>query len=566
MDKITESLLGSFAAENEIESCEGHEQFEHFANHCILSKHYRHTFALDSIHTGGGGDVALDGIAIIVNGQIVEDEDELADVVRSAGYLDCDVLFVQAKTSSSFSGAEIGNFILGVKDFLNDSPKLVQNQFVRQAKSIWDAVIAASALMHNRRPNCWLYYVTTGRWQNDQNLTAVVRSGVKEIEDSGLFHEVNFHPLGADEIQRLFHETKNKLSTTISFQSKVTLPDIEGVSEAYLGVLPFNEFLKLVQDEAGRAFSIFDDNVRDFLGDNQVNRKIAKSLHDGKYELFSILNNGVTLVATSLTPAGNRFTIRDYQIVNGCQTTNVLRESSELEGIDRVSVPIKIIVTDNDDIKNEVTIATNSQTEVRAEQMEALTQFQKKLELYYVSITEPVQLYYERRSKQYASDQSVRKTQVITIPTQIKAFAAAYLNVPHSVSGYYGTIVKRFSGKIFSREHQLSPYYASALCHYRLEAFFRNGQMNTDYKKLRFQLIMLARIFASGFELSPFNSHSVDKAALDFCGKLNNNNSALKLFHDGVKICKDAGIDLSKRQFKAESDTALLLEQVKKCV
>jgi len=566
MDRITESLLGSFATENEIESCQSWEQFEHFTNYCILSKHYRNTFALDSIHTGGGGDAALDGIAIIVNGQIIEDEDELADVVTSAGYLDCDVLFVQAKTSSSFSGAEIGNFILGVKDFLDDSPQLVQNEFVRKAKTIWDAVIARSALMHNRRPNCWLYYVTTGRWQDDQNLTAVIHSGVREIEDSGLFQEVNFYPLGADEIQRLFHETKNKLSTTISFQSKITLPDIGDVSEAYLGVLPFNEFLKLVQDDEGRAFSIFDENVRDFLGENQVNKKIAKSLRDGKYELFSILNNGVTLVASSLTPAGNRFTIRDYQIVNGCQTTNVLRECSELEGIERVSVPVKIIVTDNDDIKNEVTIATNSQTEVRAEQMEALTQFQKKLELYYESITEPVQLYYERRSKQYTSDQTVRKTQVITIPMQIKAFAAAYLNVPHSVSGYYGTIVKQFGGQIFSSEHQLSPYYASALCHYRLEAFFRNGQIDTDYKKLRFQLIMLARILASGLDISPFNSHSIDEAALDFCGKLNDNTSALKLFQDGVQICNDAGIDLSKRQFKAESDTALLLEQVKKCV
>lgn len=566
MDKITEALLGSFAMENEIEMSETWEQFEHFANYCVISKHYRNTFALDSIHTGGGRDGALDGIAIIVNGQIIEDVDELIDVVESAGHLDCDILFVQAKTSSSFSGAEIGHFILGVKDFLSDTPELVQNEFVKNAKTIWDAVIEHSALMHNRRPNCWLYYVTTGRWQDDQNLTAVIRSGKTEIEDSGLFQKVIFHSLGADEIQRLFHETKNKLSTTVSFQSRVTLPDIEGVSEAYLGFLPFREFLKLVQDDAGRAFSIFDENVRDFLGENQVNRKIAKSLRDGKYELFSILNNGVTLVASSLTPAGNRFTIRDYQIVNGCQTTNVLRRSSELKGIERVSVPVKIIVTDNDDIKNEVTIATNSQTEVKAEQMEALTQFQKKLELYYQSIAGPFQLYYERRTKQYASNQTVRKTQVITIPMQIKAFAAAYLNVPHSVSGYYGTIVKRFRGQIFSSEHQLSPYYSSALCYYRLEAFFRNGQIDTEYKKLRFQLIMLARILASGFEVSPFNSHSIDAAALDFCRKLDDDTSALRLFCDGVQICNEAGLDLSKRQFKAESDTTLLLKRVNRGV
>ncbi|WP_446719262.1 AIPR family protein, partial [Herbaspirillum sp. C7C2] len=49
-------------------------------------------------------------------------------------------------------------------------------------------------------------------------------------------------------------------------------------------------------------------------------------------ELFCVLNNRVTIVATSLTPAGNHFTLRDYQIVNGCQTSNVLHGSQTIAG------------------------------------------------------------------------------------------------------------------------------------------------------------------------------------------------------------------------------------------
>lgn len=273
MDKITKSLVDSFSSENEIEKQDEFKRFEHFTNYSVLSKHLRTTIALDSVHTGGGNDGAIDGLAIIVNGKLIEDSEELEDIITTANHLDCDLIFVQSKTTDSFKGSEIGSFFFGVKDFLSDEPKLVQNAFLQSVKDLWDAVLARSSYMHNRRPNCWLYYVTTGKWEGDQNLTAVIDSGSNEILDTGLFEEVKCFPLGASEIQKLFHESKNRLSTTISFQQKITLPDIEGVTEAYLGILPYSEFIKLLHDESGRVYNIFDDNVRDFLGDNQVNKK-----------------------------------------------------------------------------------------------------------------------------------------------------------------------------------------------------------------------------------------------------------------------------------------------------
>jgi hypothetical protein len=215
----------------------------------------------------------------------------------------------------------------------------------------------------------------------------------------------------------------------------------------------------------------------------------------------------VTVVASSLTPAGNRFTIRDYQVVNGCQTSHVLHDCQNLEGIEKVFVPIKIIVTDNDDIKTNITLATNSQTEVKTEQLEALSAFQRKLELYYSAEKTAIPLYYERRSQQYNSDVSIKRTQIISIPIQIKSFASVFLNSPHLVSGYYGTIVNRFSGKIFSDDHNLSPYYVSALCYYRIEQFFRSGDLDSEYKKARFHLMLLARLIVLGEKLDPYNSN-----------------------------------------------------------
>lgn len=559
MDKITKSLLDTFSNQNEIESLSESTKFEHFSNFSIISKLFRGSFELDDIHSGAGGDCGIDGLAIIVNGRIIIDEDELRDVVETTSHLDADITFIQTKTSSSFDGSTIGSFIHGVKDFLSDNPQLVQNEKIRKMKEVWESAISMSSYMVNRRPVCKLYYVCTGKWQEDQNLRAVVDSGKTEIENIGIFEEVSVEPFGAAEIQRLFHETKNKLSSIINFQSRITLPDIDGVKESYLGVLPFQEYIKLIQDENSTIHSIFDDNVRDFQGENIVNKKIKGTLEDQKFDLFCVLNNGVTIVASSLTPAANRFTIRDYQVVNGCQTSHVLHDCQNIEGIENVYVPMKIVVTESDDIKTAITLATNSQTEVKTEQLEALNIFQKKLELYYNAEARSFPLYYERRSQQYNSDASIKKTQVISIPMQIKAFASMFLNSPHLVSGYYGTIVKRFTGQIFNEEHKYSSYYVSSLAYYRIEQFFRSGDLKVEYKKARFHFLYILRLLGIGEDLPPFNSNKIESKCEEFKNILTDENQALAIFRISQKIFEASGLDLDKKQYKSESETEMLL-------
>lgn len=560
MDKITSSLVTTFVKQNELATKDVSVQFEHFVNYAVTSKLFRGSFELDDIHAGSGGDCAIDGLCIVVNGRLITDDDELRDVVDNSGHLDADITFIQSKTSSNFDGSAIGSFIHGVKDFLSDEPQLVQNEAIKAMKDIWESIIQMSDNMVNRRPNCRLYYVCTGKWVDDANLLAIIKSGQRELDQLGLFETTNIEALGATELQKLYQETKNRLSVTVNFQNRITLPDIEGVTEAHLGVIPFEEYIKLIQDDTGTIYSIFDDNVRDFQGGNAVNAKIKDTLEKGKFDLFCVLNNGVTVVASSLTPAGNRFTIRDYQVVNGCQTSHVLHDCREIAGINKVYVPIKIIVTDDEDIKTNITLATNSQTEVKTEQLEALSLFQKKLELYYGAEKNQIQLYYERRSQQYNSYSDVKRTQIISIPTQIKSFASVFLNSPHLVSGYYGTIVKRFAGKIFNEDHKYSSYYASGLAYYRIEQMFRSGELQTSYKKFRFHLMLIVRMLAIGEHLDPFNSNNLDKSCEKFKSILLDDKKSSTIFKQAKMIFDSSKLDKTKRQYKSESDTEMVME------
>ncbi len=175
-----------------------------------------------------------------------------------------------------------------------------------------------------QNPVCKLFYVTSGTWSNDQNNRAVVEATEADLIATNLFSRVVFSPLGANEMSKLYRETNNSISATFTFAEKITLPDLPHINEAYYGVLPFSEYKRLLVDENDNLRNIFYDNVRDFQGAGPVNDSISSTLASDTPDLFTVLNNGVTVVASSLRASGNRFTIDDYQIVNGCQTSNIL--------------------------------------------------------------------------------------------------------------------------------------------------------------------------------------------------------------------------------------------------
>lgn len=119
-----------------------------------------------------------------------------------------------------------------------------------------------------------------------------------------------------------------------------------------------------------------------------------------------------------------------------------------------------------------------------------MTEFQKGLEHYYNTYQGDGRLYYERRTKQYQTNSSVVKARIITVQTQIKAFGSMFLDIPHRVTSYFGTVVRQSieSDKptIFNSQHKQIPYYTSSLAFYRLDYLFRYRQIDSKYKRVKF--------------------------------------------------------------------------------
>jgi hypothetical protein len=210
MDRITENLLKEFSQEYGYLSLSQTEQFEHFVNFSVVSREYSESFDPNDVHVGRDSTQGIDGLAIIVNGSLVTDEEEIDDLLAANKYLEVDYIFMQAKTSASFDGADIGSFIEAVRDFFRDQPRLKRNIHLDQKAKIAEHILKYTAKMRNN-PTCSLFYITTGKWTQDNNLQARLDQGKEDIAATELFSRVSVDALDAAEIQRLYRQSKEAL-------------------------------------------------------------------------------------------------------------------------------------------------------------------------------------------------------------------------------------------------------------------------------------------------------------------------------------------------------------------
>jgi hypothetical protein len=564
MDLVTQSLLASFRQEESLpDEIDEPTVFEHFVNFISVSSEYSDEFDVEDIHTGGGDDLGIDGIALLANGTLVSDLAEIDDLAVANKYLEIDIVCCQAKSGGSFSGSEISNFFFGVKDLFSTEPALPRNSKVTEKESLIRAVYKKSPLFKRGNPNLRMFYATTGKWQDDARLSARIENEKETLSDLNIFGNIVFQALDARMLQRLYASAKNRLSRSIEFVSKITLPALAGIKESYLGYLPAGQYLKLITDDTGNIIKgLFYDNVRDFQGDNPVNLEIAETLKTQEQQLFILMNNGVTIVSDSISKTGDVFTIEDYQVVNGCQTSHVLYNNRDLL-TSSVHIPVKLIVSQDSDVKNRIIKATNRQTPVKTEELTALTDFQKSLEDYYAAAKGDCQLFYERRSQQYKSTVGIEKIRVVTISSQIRSFASMFLGLPHQASRYYGTLLKSIESKIFVPGHPPIAYYASALALYRLEALIRRRQINSAYRPFKYHLIAIARMQIAGVEFPPMTSNRFERYCQTIVNTLKDEKGCLDSYKKAINILD--GILLGGFERDRAKDVSLLGKAEQAC-
>ncbi len=527
------------------------EDFERFVTHVVVAPQIDASIDYSNVMTGAGGDTGLDAIAIVVNGQLVTDPDDINDLAASGSTLDVNYIFVQTETATSFSTSKVGQIEYGVKDFFSDSPTLARNDAVRSAAEVSHHILSNARLFRNGNPTCTVYYATAGRWAGDQNMVGRISSSRTEIDELNLFSMVSFIPLDAREVQRRYQSLNAGVEREFIFQNRVSFPEIPRVSESHLGYISGTDLVRILAGEDGTLLStIFYDNVRDFQGEsNAVNSEMAKTLDTDRRSRFPLMNNGVTIIARSVRQTGTRFAIQGFQVVNGCQTCNVLWSNrNKLD--ESVLVPLRLISTDDEDVIVDIIRATNRQTEVKEEQFFATSDYLKQLESYFDTLPIDRRLYLERRLRQYAGS-PVERTRILPFNSLVRSFASMVLAEPHRATRNYKQLLERIPSNILNPEHRPSVYFASASSLYRLEFLFRNGALDRRFSSAKYHLLLASRLLIKSGAVPRLNSREADPWAEALLDVYWDTTKAERVFTQAAAdIDGLAGGDLSRDQIR----------------
>lgn len=571
MHIILKSHVEELATDFECEATPLAKKFEYFCNYCVVSKHYFGRFN-PTVVTTDEDDASLDGIAVIIDGDLITTEDDAKEAFEThKTNLQVDIIFTQVKSGEQFRKEEIANFKLGLDDFLTLAPKLPNGKLNTEAIQIVKVVFTNLKKVRNRRPNCHVYYCTSGVYVAQREIEAAFDAIRKGLVDTEFFYSTQVKPLGRGEIIKMYADLSEKNEAKLPLLDFFGMPKMPGIPQSYVAIVKASEFVTALLEDSDQNLreSIFEENVRSFLGNNNdVNGAIQQTLQSPeKRSLFSVLNNGITVVAPelTLTPNTKEIHLTNYQIINGCQTSSTL-QANKLLLTDSVNVVVKFIESPDNESSSDIIAATNSQSDIPKEAFFGLRGKAKLVQKFFIAQNGAVNLenhiHFERRQSEYKHS-GYQSTRIFDVREVARCYAAMFLDLPHNSARYVAKIFSASSELLFKEDDHESYYYAACLALYKYQALINGKKIGApDYTKARWHIIQVFKWLCSGTtEIPPPNSKKAEGFAKKLIDALNDESKGyIKTFQKCQRIIDAVGLPTDDELKRARFGQDLLAE------
>lgn len=291
--------------------------------------------------------------------------------------------------------------------------------------------------------NIKYFYVSRG---DTSLIESNILSRAKQIENTTTSNfsmcNTSYNFLGSTELLSLYRQKKY-------FRLKLRYEEmISTKNEGYILLVRLGNYFNFIKGESGELSRyLFDSNVRAHMGNNKVNKDIYNSLSEKKEIDFWWLNNGITILSSSVVNLGKDLEIDNVQIINGLQTSETLFQyfnNTHMYDDDRL-IMVKVISETSSEFRDEMIKSTNNQTAIAMSSLHATDILQRNIE----DIMLKNGLYYERRTNYY-KNQGIPPKQIFTI-----------LSLS---SGYLSIVSKRVTSAIILKQKFLDiPYQHDAV-------------------------------------------------------------------------------------------------------
>lgn len=410
--------------------------FERFAIGELLKNYDLNDKELSNGIVDGQDDGGIDGFYIFLNGNpILEATDytwpkrsaELEVYIFTCKHHDTYELGPMESLDSTLS--EVFDLRLATADFksnLNASIIKKRNDLIYAYRKI------AAALT-----KCTIHITYISRGDSSNVAPNIVAKGEKiGTTCASLFTEsdVNVSFCGASELIKKYRKKRNalvSLRTSKCFQYK----------SDFVALVSLRDYFNFITDEDGKLKRYyFEENVRDYLGENRTNIDIARTLEDPESPDFWLLNNGITILSSHATLYDSTIDVENVQIVNGLQTTNTLYQHycAHPEDQSQRLLLVKIICSTEETVRNQIIQATNNQSQIPLYSLHATDKIQKDIE----DILLAHELYYERRTNYY-KNQGCPEEKIFAPLYLAAGYVALVLKLPHRAA----TLKSKFMNK-----------------------------------------------------------------------------------------------------------------------
>ena len=478
--------------------------FELFACEQVLRMYELSPDDVESGIVGGGDDGALDGVYVFLGGRLLAEDDQLlSDDSTPSGFerdMDLALWVIQAKRQTSFTetAVDLVSSSLGrLLDLQRDEDDLIRLysadvvERVRMFTTAWQKIAT-------RRPKLQIRFVYATRGDTE-SIHDKVRTKATELEQElqrlvpGATAEVRFY--GAAELWARYNEVPS-YTLSLAYEENATS------GSSHVALVTLDAYHQFITDDGTLRRHIFDWNVRDYQGDVEVNREIRDSVADPAAPEFWWMNNGVTVVCSSARIVGKTYILDDVQIVNGLQTSHAIYETFRQPGEHAEArarrILVRILATEDAEIRDRVIRATNRQTSVPSASLRATDEIQRKIESYFAAH----EWYYDRR-KNYYRNIGKPAERIVSIPMLAQAVMAMGFGEASNSRARPSSLLKKDEDyrRVFSADIPLGTYLWIAKTQRRIDNFLASeagGATASERTNFRFYVSMLLAVKAMG--------------------------------------------------------------------
>ncbi|WP_303925908.1 AIPR family protein [Draconibacterium sediminis] len=404
--------------------------------------------------TDGGNDGGIDGIYTFVNGELIQNINDIVDSKKNAII---ELIILQTKFTNGFSETSIEKCNSSAIDLLDlskdvDSLRAVYNlELIKQSKIFreqYKKIISKFPELHIS------YFYCTKAIEVHPNTERKRELLQNTIENLFSDAEFSFDFITAQRLLELSRKEQTRVKQLELNDNPISTKD-----EGYIAIATLKSYFNFITNSSSVLLKyFFDANVRDYQGGVEVNKGIKETLNSENEEDFWWLNNGITITASKATYSGKTLTVEDPQIVNGLQTSfeiyNYFKKNPGVE--ENRNLLVRVITTKSEKSRLKVIRATNSQTRVPLASLRATEDIHRDLEDFLATKG----FYYDRR-KNFYKNQGKPINKIISIEFLGQAIMSIVLQEPDYARARPSSLLKNDADykRVFNHDYPIELYW-----------------------------------------------------------------------------------------------------------